>query len=194
MFSTHPHPWRPQFLPLHKHYHHLLTPFQWLQRPLYSQPLLLFVVLSVAHIFNQVQNSHLIFIFVLFNNDIISWQFVTVFFSGDIIYNVTDGFGWCFTAYCNATCDIVKISTLCETSPSPSIPPETTTYSSSTSKSSPETTQPATTNTDTEVTTTTYGPKCDALDPPKQVYLQILESCFIGYGINRDITLLFCIF
>lgn len=96
------------------------------------------------------------------------------FSSGDIIYNVTDGFGWCFTAYCNATCNIAKISTSCETSPSPSIPPATTTYSSSSTTT--ETTQPATTNTDTEVTTTTYGPKCDALNPPRQVYLQILQS------------------
>ncbi|KAL1270521.1 hypothetical protein QQF64_029537 [Cirrhinus molitorella] len=97
----------------------------------------------------------------------------THFQSGDIIYNVTDGFGWCFTAYCNATCDIVKISSSCQTPPSPSIPPETTTYSSSsTTTSSSGPTQPvtfiSTSNTDTEVTTTTFGPKCNAIDPPRQ--------------------------
>lgn len=94
-----------------------------------------------------------------------------LFFAGDIIYNVTDGFGWCFTAYCNSTCHIVKISTSCGTTPSPSISPETTTYSSA---STIGTTQPvtliSTTNTNTEVTTTTFGPKCDALDPPRQVH------------------------
>lgn len=93
------------------------------------------------------------------------------FFAGDIIYNVTDGFGWCFTAYCNSTCHIVKISTSCETTPSPSISPETTTYSSASTIS---TTKPvtliSTTNTNTEEITTTFWPRCDALDPPRQVH------------------------
>nr|XP_021333301.1 mucin-5B [Danio rerio] len=92
----------------------------------------------------------------------------TNFHSGDIIYNVTDGFGWCFTAYCDESCNIVKISTSCVTSPSPSIPPETTTYSSSSTAGTnePETII-STTNTITEETTPSL-PRCDAIDPPRQ--------------------------
>ncbi|XP_056622465.1 mucin-2-like [Triplophysa dalaica] len=92
----------------------------------------------------------------------------TDFQSGDIIYNVTDGLGWCFTAYCNVTCHIVKISTSCIT-PSPSTP-FTTTPSSSTTTNKNQT-QPITlisTNPTMERSTTTFERSCSSLDPPRQ--------------------------
>ncbi|KAK7930491.1 hypothetical protein WMY93_006886 [Mugilogobius chulae] len=43
----------------------------------------------------------------------------TVFSPGDIIYNVTDKIGWCYTAHCNASCQVETVSTLCPTTPTP---------------------------------------------------------------------------
>ncbi|XP_072321727.1 mucin-5B-like [Eucyclogobius newberryi] len=53
----------------------------------------------------------------------------TTFNLGDLIYNVTDQMGWCYTAQCNASCQVEVVSKLC-----PTIIP-TTTYSSTTTPS-----------------------------------------------------------
>ncbi|KAK3533882.1 hypothetical protein QTP70_033002, partial [Hemibagrus guttatus] len=80
-----------------------------------------------------------------------------------IIYNVTDGFGWCFTAYCNATCDVVTKSYSCLTTP----PPITTTPISTTAFMTTSTVGP------TSIPTlapppTTVAPDCASLNPPRK--------------------------
>ncbi|KAM9854685.1 uncharacterized protein ACBR49_003213 [Aulostomus maculatus] len=47
-----------------------------------------------------------------------------IFSPGSFIYNKTDGAGWCFTAYCNLTCNIEKVAAPCKptTTPSPTTP------------------------------------------------------------------------
>ncbi|XP_076012000.1 intestinal mucin-like protein [Genypterus blacodes] len=42
---------------------------------------------------------------------------------GDLVYNRTDGLGWCYVAYCNLTCKIEKQTNPCGTT----VPPTTTT-------------------------------------------------------------------
>ncbi|XP_076012025.1 mucin-2-like [Genypterus blacodes] len=42
--------------------------------------------------------------------------------TGDLVYNRTDGLGWCYVAYCNLTCEIAQQSNPCGTT----VPPTTT--------------------------------------------------------------------
>uniref|UniRef100_UPI0037E7E5E0 mucin-2-like n=1 Tax=Semicossyphus pulcher TaxID=241346 RepID=UPI0037E7E5E0 len=46
---------------------------------------------------------------------------------GDLLYNVTDGAGWCFVAYCNESCKVETLSNSCPTTPISTIAPENTT-------------------------------------------------------------------
>ncbi|KAJ8252215.1 hypothetical protein COCON_G00215270 [Conger conger] len=88
---------------------------------------------------------------------------------GSIIYNETDGEGWCFTAFCNATCQIEKMSNPCITTVAPPISPTivktTSPASTLSSTSKTETTTPVTT---TSPGTTTLGPDCYHFDPPRK--------------------------
>ncbi|KAK2868903.1 hypothetical protein Q7C36_000774 [Tachysurus vachellii] len=87
----------------------------------------------------------------------------TNFPSDTIIYNVTDGFGWCFTAYCNATCDVVTNSYSCLTTP----PPITTTPFSTPAFTTTPTITPTSIPTLAPVPTT-VAPVCASLNPPRK--------------------------
>ncbi|XP_059190821.1 LOW QUALITY PROTEIN: mucin-5AC-like [Centropristis striata] len=52
-----------------------------------------------------------------------------IFSPGSLMYNKTDGDGWCFTAYCNLTCNVEKIARQCH-STTPSTPTGNTISSS----------------------------------------------------------------
>ncbi|TSM20287.1 Mucin-5B [Bagarius yarrelli] len=82
--------------------------------------------------------------------------------SDTIIYNVTDGFGWCFIAHCNATCDVEIKSYSCSTTP----PPVTTIPFSTTAL---KTTSAVATTVSTQAPlSTTVTPDCTSLDPPRK--------------------------
>uniref|UniRef100_A0A8C6Q4C4 Mucin 5B, oligomeric mucus/gel-forming n=1 Tax=Nothobranchius furzeri TaxID=105023 RepID=A0A8C6Q4C4_NOTFU len=59
---------------------------------------------------------------------------------GSLIYNKTDEAGWCFTAYCNSTCGVVKHSSPCHTTTT-TTPPSTSTTTPLTHSPTPRTTQ-----------------------------------------------------
>lgn len=42
-------------------------------------------------------------------------QCPTSFHPGDLVYNVTDTLGWCYVAYCNASCQVEVHSSPCTT-------------------------------------------------------------------------------
>ncbi|XP_051545118.1 mucin-2-like [Myxocyprinus asiaticus] len=46
------------------------------------------------------------------------------FSKGSTVYNKTDKAGWCYIAYCNDSCDIVKWPQPCPTTPSPTVCPK----------------------------------------------------------------------
>uniref|UniRef100_A0A8C6Q3S8 Mucin 5B, oligomeric mucus/gel-forming n=1 Tax=Nothobranchius furzeri TaxID=105023 RepID=A0A8C6Q3S8_NOTFU len=60
--------------------------------------------------------------------------------SRSLIYNKTDEAGWCFTAYCNSTCGVVKHSSPCHTTTT-TTPPSTSTTTPLTHSPTPRTTQ-----------------------------------------------------
>ncbi|XP_048119449.1 intestinal mucin-like protein [Alosa alosa] len=78
--------------------------------------------------------------------------------------------GWCYIAYCNGTCNVVKESKPCGSTPSPTtissttvvrttVSPTTTVYTTYSSSISASTTTPA---------TTTFEPDCNTLVPPRK--------------------------
>lgn len=56
------------------------------------------------------------------------------------MYNKTDAAGWCFTAYCNSTCNVEKLVRPCQSTTPPSTTVITTTTESSTTTASVVTT------------------------------------------------------
>ncbi|XP_034143224.1 intestinal mucin-like protein [Esox lucius] len=68
----------------------------------------------------------------------------TQYLPGSLVYNVTDGSGWCFTAYCNASCQVEV-----ESKPCPS--------------SEPPTSSPIITMSTTQTT-----PDCTSVQPPRK--------------------------
>uniref|UniRef100_A0AAZ3SF25 MUC5A protein n=1 Tax=Oncorhynchus tshawytscha TaxID=74940 RepID=A0AAZ3SF25_ONCTS len=70
--------------------------------------------------------------------------------SGNLVYNVTDASGWCFTAYCKATCQVEVESNPCPSSTPPTVSPTT----------SEETT--------TTPPTTPSSPDCTNVQPPRK--------------------------
>ncbi|XP_056138441.1 mucin-2 [Lampris incognitus] len=86
-------------------------------------------------------------------------KYMDQFYSpGSFIYNQTDGEGWCFTSYCNSTCDIEKHSRPCHVT-SPPITSATTTNKSSTTQMG---------STSTMSTTTKSRENCKNLKPPRK--------------------------
>uniref|UniRef100_A0A665ULF9 Mucin 5.1, oligomeric mucus/gel-forming n=1 Tax=Echeneis naucrates TaxID=173247 RepID=A0A665ULF9_ECHNA len=75
-------------------------------------------------------------------NSVFSLFFLTSFWSnccvlpqiGSLMYNKTDGEGWCFTAYCSGSCIVEKLGRPCQTT-TPSAPGTTTSGSVSTTQS-----------------------------------------------------------
>uniref|UniRef100_A0AAQ5X993 Uncharacterized protein n=1 Tax=Amphiprion ocellaris TaxID=80972 RepID=A0AAQ5X993_AMPOC len=92
---------------------------------------------------------------------------------GDLVYNVTDGLGWCFTAYCNVSCKVETKSSPCHPTPIPTTTAHsaTTVFSTTTqatiSSSIPLTTAlPNSTSTASETTSTTLD--CNDVYPPRK--------------------------
>uniref|UniRef100_A0AAZ3PKS5 Uncharacterized protein n=2 Tax=Oncorhynchus tshawytscha TaxID=74940 RepID=A0AAZ3PKS5_ONCTS len=74
----------------------------------------------------------------------------TQYLPGNLVYNVTDASGWCFTAYCKATCQVEVESNPCPSSTPPTVSPTT----------SEETT--------TTPPTTPSSPDCTNVQPPRK--------------------------
>ncbi|XP_045069570.1 intestinal mucin-like protein, partial [Coregonus clupeaformis] len=74
----------------------------------------------------------------------------TQYLPGNVVYNVTDASGWCFTAYCKATCQVEVESNPCPSSTPPTLSPTT----------SEETTTPP--------PTTQSSPDCTSVQPPRK--------------------------
>ncbi|XP_014909561.1 intestinal mucin-like protein [Poecilia latipinna] len=85
---------------------------------------------------------------------------------GDLLYNVSDGLGWCYSAYCNASC---KVET--QSSPCPTTSMSSTTAHSSTSLLS-STAKPPTSSSGVLTTVTTLASaatlECSDVYPPRQ--------------------------
>ncbi|XP_060891509.1 mucin-5AC-like [Labrus mixtus] len=81
------------------------------------------------------------------------------FSPGSLIYNRTDGDGWCFTSYCNLSCNVEKQDRLCQstTTPNPSI---STTSSGITTQTG---------STSAGKVTTVNITDCSYLNPPRQL-------------------------
>ncbi|XP_075325255.1 intestinal mucin-like protein [Odontesthes bonariensis] len=93
---------------------------------------------------------------------------------GDLLYNVTDGLGWCFIAYCNESCKVETQSSQCPTTPTSSTtahsttPVVSTTTQATISSSVPlTTTVPASISTKTTTLATTTL-DCNDMYPPRQ--------------------------
>ncbi|XP_029378514.1 mucin-2-like isoform X2 [Echeneis naucrates] len=84
-----------------------------------------------------------------------------IFSPGSLMYNKTDGEGWCFTAYCSGSCIVEKLGRPCQTT-TPSAPGTTTSGSVST-------TQSGSTAASTFTGSTSPPSKdCPYLKPPRQ--------------------------
>uniref|UniRef100_A0A669EMA0 VWFD domain-containing protein n=1 Tax=Oreochromis niloticus TaxID=8128 RepID=A0A669EMA0_ORENI len=94
--------------------------------------------------------------------------------AGDLVYNVTDGLGWCYAAICNASCEIETQSSPCPVTPSvPTTAHSTTTVFSTTTKATISssvpltTTIPASFTSSTSITSSTQN-ACNDVYPPRQ--------------------------
>lgn len=109
-----------------------------------------------------------------------------LFYTGDLLYNVSDGLGWCYSAYCNASCKVETQSTPC-----PTYIPSTTAHSSSSLFST--TNAPITSS--VPLTTTraasTAIQVCYDGNVPKQVRHQYIfhkDKWFINNWLQNDLT------
>lgn len=122
--------------------------------------------------------------------------FVFVCFStGDLVYNVTDGLGWCYAAFCNASCEIETQSSPCPVTPSvPTTAHSTTTVFSTTTKATISssvpltTTSPASFTSSTSITSSTQN-VCNEVYPPRQVWHDYI--CFY-YLLSEGNVWAFC--
>ncbi|XP_029318688.1 intestinal mucin-like protein, partial [Cottoperca gobio] len=88
---------------------------------------------------------------------------------GDMVYNVTDGLGWCYFAYCNASCKVETQSSPCPTTPIPSTTaPSTTAGFGTTTQAtiSSTTTVPIPSSTASTTSSTTLD--CTDVNPPRK--------------------------
>ncbi|XP_044000067.1 intestinal mucin-like protein [Gambusia affinis] len=85
---------------------------------------------------------------------------------GDLLYNVTDGLGWCYSAYCNASCKVETQSSPCPTtSMSSTTARSSTSLLSSTTKAPSSSSGPLTTVTTVASTATL---ECSDVYPPRK--------------------------
>lgn len=83
------------------------------------------------------------------------------------MYNKTDGEGWCFTAYCNLTCNVEKLARPCHST----TPPTPTATTTATTPSYSTTTKTGSTKTSTiSISTTKSFKDCSYLKPPRKVF------------------------
>ncbi|XP_061678202.1 mucin-5AC-like [Syngnathoides biaculeatus] len=91
-----------------------------------------------------------------------------IFAPGTTIYNKTDGAGWCFTAYCNKTCNVEKFAGPCQ---------PTTPQSPTTTLTTVITTEVVTTTVSTTSLSTKAPPKdCTFLIPPRKMFLRKVRN------------------
>ncbi|XP_039982445.1 intestinal mucin-like protein [Xiphias gladius] len=89
----------------------------------------------------------------------------TSYHPGDLLYNVTDNLGWCFVAYCNASCKVETQSSPCSTAPIPSTTAHSTTaVFSTTAKAILSSSAAPTTTIPTSATTPSTTPSTTTLD------------------------------
>ncbi|XP_037398839.1 mucin-2-like isoform X7 [Pygocentrus nattereri] len=110
------------------------------------------------------------------------------FLPGSFIYNVTDGTGWCITAYCDAVCNIHKDTRPCPSTAHTSTTQPTTTTTTPTSTTSTPTSTTATTTTTIKNTTTTPT-DCTYLNPPRKNGETWTENCVIVKCLNGLTTM-----
>ncbi|KAG7473977.1 hypothetical protein MATL_G00101660 [Megalops atlanticus] len=118
---------------------------------------------------------------------------------GSLIYNETDGDGWCFTAYCTAMCKIEKQPRPCHTTLLPPLSSPTTNVKLTTSgpiltPTTASTQSPSTVNTTPTTTAssqpTPSGPDCDNIYPPrKSGESWRLGNCTIASCSNGSTTI-----
>ncbi|XP_037549257.1 mucin-5AC [Nematolebias whitei] len=95
----------------------------------------------------------------------------TLYNPGDLMYNNTDGLGWCFVAYCNLSCKVETHLSPCPVTPLSSTTTSTLLFTTTTSTGSSSV--PWITNGSRSTATTVTSPStasvdCNDLDPPKQ--------------------------
>ncbi|RVE74985.1 hypothetical protein OJAV_G00027440 [Oryzias javanicus] len=91
----------------------------------------------------------------------------TAYSSGVVVYNVTDGLGWCYVAFCNESCEVETHSSPCPTTPEPSRATPSTTPVFDT------TTEASLSSTTLSISTSSISPStalldCNDVSPPKQ--------------------------
>ncbi|XP_035538107.1 intestinal mucin-like protein [Morone saxatilis] len=113
-----------------------------------------------------------------------------------MVYNVTDGLGWCYVAYCNASCKVEVHSSSCPTTPIPSTTASSTTaVLSTTTKPTVSTSVPPITPTSTSTSTpsTTPTPDCSDVNPPrKNGESWKTDNCTTATCINGTVTISTC--
>ncbi|XP_046898338.1 intestinal mucin-like protein [Hypomesus transpacificus] len=87
-----------------------------------------------------------------------------IYQQGDLVYNVTDEAGWCYTAHCNSSCQVEVKSTPC---PSTAPPTSTTTQYSTSSETLPTTPSEAS-PTSPASSTPSHTFDCSKLQPPRK--------------------------
>ncbi|CDR05522.1 unnamed protein product [Oncorhynchus mykiss] len=88
---------------------------------------------------------------------------------GSLIYNETDGAGWCFTSYCNSSCVVEKQARPCPSTTPATVSTVSTTVSTvSTTVSTVSTTTEATHSTTSTLSPTTPYKGCEYVIPPRK--------------------------
>ncbi|XP_041795282.1 intestinal mucin-like protein [Chelmon rostratus] len=101
---------------------------------------------------------------------------------GALVYNVTDGLGWCYVGFCNASCKVEVQSSLCSTTPIPS------TASTTSGSAPPITTIPTSTSTLPTTPSTTTLDCYDVSPPRKNGDSWKVSNCTTATCINGNVT------
>ncbi|KAL6474546.1 hypothetical protein MHYP_G00181070 [Metynnis hypsauchen] len=109
-----------------------------------------------------------------------------IFLQGSFIYNVTDGTGWCITAYCDAVCNVHKETQPCHSTSPPTKPTTTTTTPTNITATTNHTAASITPTTTATPPTTT--PHCIYLSTPRKNGETWTEKCWIKKCVNGIIT------
>ncbi|XP_062417985.1 mucin-5B-like [Pungitius pungitius] len=109
--------------------------------------------------------------------------------SGDLVYNVTDGLGWCYVAYCNASCKVETQSRPCPTTPIPSTVPSRTTGTTANVSVSSTTTAIASSTSIPSTTPSTTTADCNYVNSTrKNGESWKVSNCTTAICINGKIT------